>query len=107
MLRSFFAMRQARGGALGYNDAVAKSCQIERQHSIFDRMNTMRYAICLSTFACVLACEVNLIANDNWPQLQGNASRSGNAPSVTLETQLDGNERLFEIAARSSCHRLE
>ena len=73
---------------MGYNDAVAKSCQIERPNSKVGRMKTMRRAICFFTFACVLACAVNLAAAEDWSQLQGNASRSGNAPDVALKTSL-------------------
>jgi outer membrane protein assembly factor BamB len=48
----------------------------------------MNKTIRISTLASILACAVNLTANDDWPQLQGNASRSGNAPDVSLRTPL-------------------
>ena len=48
----------------------------------------MNKAICVSACAWVLVSSVNLMANDDWLQLQGNASRSGNAPDVSLRTPL-------------------
>ncbi len=48
----------------------------------------MKQAIGISACACVLACAVHLMANDDWSQLQGNASRSGSAPDVALQTPL-------------------
>lgn len=48
----------------------------------------MRQAISLFAFACLWACTFPLMAGDSWPQLQGNAQRSGNAPDVTLEKPL-------------------
>jgi len=48
----------------------------------------MKQAIYISAFAWALACAGHLMANDNWPQLQGNALRSGNASDVTLQTPL-------------------
>ena len=48
----------------------------------------MKRAIWISAFACMLACAVNLMADGDWSQLQGGASRSGNAPDVSLRTPL-------------------
>ena len=48
----------------------------------------MRMPICLSTLVLVWACGSNLIAQHDWPQLQGNAARSANAAAVSLDTPL-------------------
>lgn len=48
----------------------------------------MKYATCISAFVCLSASVGSLVANDDWPQLQGDASRSGDAPHVSLETPL-------------------
>ncbi len=48
----------------------------------------MKQEIYNLAFVCVLACTFHLMANDDWPQLQGNAARSGNAPDVSLKTSM-------------------
>lgn len=62
----------------------------------------MKQIFCVLAFASILSCTVNLIANDHWAQLQGNAARSGNAPPGCEDFQMlwgQGNEsaiRIFE-----------
>ncbi|MEK6234589.1 MAG: PQQ-binding-like beta-propeller repeat protein [Planctomycetales bacterium] len=48
----------------------------------------MKQVIRVGTFTAVLACVCHLMAGEDWPQLQGNAARSGNAPAVSLKTPL-------------------
>ncbi len=48
----------------------------------------MTRAICVSAFAAMLACAAQLKGGEDWPQLQGNAARSGNAPGVSLPDSL-------------------
>ncbi len=48
----------------------------------------MKGVIRISAFLAVLAFVGHAMASEDWPQLQGNAFRSGNAPQVSLGTPL-------------------
>ena len=48
----------------------------------------MNQTMCISLLAWALASAIQLPANGDWPQLQGNGMRSGNAPEVSLQTPL-------------------
>jgi outer membrane protein assembly factor BamB len=61
---------------------------IDRNHG----SNTMATTNQLSTFVFALACAVVITASplaaEDWPQLKGDAMRSGNSPDVSLQTPL-------------------